>query len=78
MCCRYFIQNAAAGFGRVFHSFNCALFFKNVKTVGALAGCVGTLERIDHRRGWLFVSVCVMGQSVFRELDNEDVAEFIA
>src|SRR5208337_5192913 len=39
---------------------------------GPLAGCVGSLERIDHKKGRLIVRMDIIGQSVSVELNIED------
>ncbi len=39
---------------------------------GPLACCVGILQRLDHRRGRLIVSLPILGKSVSTELDIED------
>ncbi|MGA2402711.1 MAG: UpxY family transcription antiterminator [Syntrophobacteraceae bacterium] len=40
---------------------------------GPLGGCIGILNRIDHKRGRLIVSVDIIKKSVSVELDVEDV-----
>lgn len=40
---------------------------------GPLAGCIGILNRLDHKRGRLVVSVDIIKKSVAVELDTEDV-----
>ncbi len=40
---------------------------------GPLTGCIGILNRLDHKRGRLVVSVDIIKKSVAVELDTEDV-----
>ncbi len=40
---------------------------------GPLGGCIGILNRIDHKRGRLIVSLDIIKKSVSVELDVEDV-----
>lgn len=40
---------------------------------GPLTGCIGILNRVDHKRGRLIVSVDIIKKSVSVELDLEDV-----
>jgi transcriptional antiterminator NusG len=42
-------------------------------TRGPLAGCIGILNRVDARKGRLFVSLDIIKQSASVELDTEDV-----